>query len=177
MALRGAQLLGMSLGALVCLAAVGADEVSHLQARFDRESNSVRKAKLLEKLGDAQMEQTRRASQANDYKTLGVVMEKYRDNARAAVDALKKDHPDAERHTSGYKQLQIHVHKMLREVDETLVVAPDEYRPPLEIVRHDLAAMDDELLNLLFPRRPDTKKSDGKKSAAPRPPAASEKSP
>jgi hypothetical protein len=176
MALRGARLLGLSLGALVCLAAAAADEVSQLQARFDRETNSVRKAKLLEKLGDAQMEQTRRASQANDYKTLGVVMEKYRDNARAAVDALKKDHPDAERHTSGYKQLQIHVHKMLHEIDETLVVAPDEYRPPIEIVRRDLAAMDDELLNLLFPRRPDTKKPEGKKNAVPRP-TAPEKSP
>ena len=176
MVLRGARLLGTSLAALVCFAAPAADEVSQLQAHFDRETNSVHKAKLLEKLGDAQMEQTRHASQANDYKTLGLVMEKYRDNARAAVDALKKDHPDAERHTSGYKQLQIHVHKVLREVDETLVVAPEEYRPPLEIVRRDLAAMDDELLNLLFPRRPDAKKPDGKKSAVPRP-AAPEKSP
>jgi hypothetical protein len=85
-------------------------------------------------------------------------MEKYRDNARAAVDALKKDHPDAERHTSGFKQLQIHVHKSLREVDEVLVVAPDEYRPPLELVRRDLANIDDELLELLFPRHPNEKK-------------------
>jgi hypothetical protein len=165
MALRGARVWGMSLTALVCLAGVSAQDVSQLQTRFDRETNSVRKAKLLEKLGDAQMEQTRRASQANDYKTLGLVMEKYRDNARAAVEALKKDRPDAERHTSGYKQLQIHVHKVLREVDETLVVAPEDYRPPLEIVRRDLAAMDDELLNLLFPRRPDAKKPERKRGA------------
>lgn len=130
------------------------DDVNALQARFDRETNSIHKAKLLEKLGDAQLELTRRASQANDYKTIGLVMEKYRDNARAAIEALKKDHRDAEHHTNGYKQLQIHVHKSLREVDETLVVAPEEYRPPLEIVRRDLANMDDELLDLLFPRHP-----------------------
>ena len=134
------------------------EDVKSLQARFDRETNSVHKAKLLEKLGDAQLEETRRASQSNDYKTIGLVMEKYRDNARAAVDALKKDHPDAERHTSGFKQLQIHVHKSLREVDEVLVVAPDEYRPPLEIVRRDLANIDDELLELLFPRHPNEKR-------------------
>src|SRR5258707_9363817 len=164
MAFRGARLVGMSRAALVCFAAAAADEVSQLQARFDRETNSVRKAKLLEKLGDAEMEQTRRASQANDYKTLGLIMEKYRDNARAAVDALKKDHPDAERHTSGYKQLQIHVHKSLREVDEVLVVAPDEYRPPLEIVRQDLANIDDALLELLFPRHPSEKKPATKSS-------------
>jgi hypothetical protein len=140
------------------IACAATEDVKSLQTRFDREKNSVHKAKLLEKLGDAQLDVTRRASQANDYKTIGFVMEKYRDNARAAVDALKKDHPDAERHTSGFKQLQIHVHKSLREVDEVLVLAPDEYRPPLEIVRRDLAKLDDELLELLFPRHPSEKK-------------------
>jgi hypothetical protein len=152
----------VALPLLVCAAT---DDVNTLQKHFDRETNSVRKAKLLEKLGDAQIEQARHASQASDYKTIGLVMEKYRDNARAAVDALKKDHPDAERHTGGFKQLQIHVHKTLREVDESLVVAPDEYRPPLEIVRRDLAAIDDELLGMLFPRHPAPKKSPAKHPA------------
>jgi hypothetical protein len=143
------------------------EDLKSLQARFDHETNSVHKAKLLEKLGDAQLEETRRASQASDYRTIGLVMEKYRDNARAAVDALKKDHPDAERHTNGFKQLQIHVHKSLREVDEVLVVAPDEYRPPLEIVRRDLANMDEELLDLLFPRHPAGKKPAKSSAASP----------
>jgi hypothetical protein len=161
----GASLL-IIVSALVAagIARAATEDVKSLQARFDRETNSVHKAKLLEKLGDAQLEQTRRASQANDYKTIGFVMEKYRDNARAAVDALKRDHPDAERHTGGFKQLQIHVHKSLREVDEVLVVAPDEYRPPLEIVRRDLANIDDELLDLLFPRHPNEKKPPAKSS-------------
>jgi hypothetical protein len=161
----GASVLAI-LVATISVGMVGAapDDVNTLQARFDRETNSVHKAKLLEKLGDAQLELTRRASQANDFKTIGLVMEKYRDNARAAIEALKKDHRDAEHHTSGYKQLQIHVHKSLREVDETLVVAPEEYRPPLEVVRSDLANMDDELLELLFPRHPVEKKPARKSS-------------
>jgi hypothetical protein len=158
----------MMLGAMVPAGNThaAAEDVNALQARFDRETNSVHKARLLEKLGDAQLELTRRASQANDYKTIGLVMEKYRDNVRAAVDALRKDHRDAEHHTSGFKQLQIHVHRALRDVDETLVVAPDEYRPPLEIVRRDLAAIDDELLDLLFPRHPIEKKPAARSPAA-----------
>jgi hypothetical protein len=151
----------------VCITRGVTEDINALQARFDRESNSVRKAKLLEKLGDAQLEITRRASRANDYKTIGFVMEKYRDNARASVDALKKDRRDAEHHTSGYKQLQIHVHKSLRELDEVLVLAPDEYRPPLELVRGDLASMDNELLELLFPRHPNEKKPAEPKSGGP----------
>jgi hypothetical protein len=155
----GASLL-MIMAAMVPAGAEHAatEDVNALQTRFDHEANSVHKARLLDKLGDAQLELTRRASQTGDYKTIGLVMEKYRDNARAAVDALKKDHRDAEHHTSGFKQLQIHVHKALREVDEVLVVAPDEFRPPLELVRRDLATIDDELLDLLFPRHPTEKK-------------------
>jgi hypothetical protein len=165
MSLWGASVLAILAAVVpIGMSRAATDDLNTLQARFDRETNSIHKAKLLEKLGDAQLEETRRASQSNDYRTIGLVMEKYRDNARAAIDALKKDHRDAEHHTSGFKQLQIHVHKSLREVDETLVIAPDEYRPPLEIVRRDLANMDDELLDLLFPRHPIQKKPAPKSS-------------
>jgi len=44
------------------------------------------------------------------------------------------------------------------------VIAPDEYRPPLELVRRDLANIDDELLELLFPRHPSDKKPPTKSS-------------
>jgi hypothetical protein len=179
MSFRGANLLVLlALSAVVWPGRGGADGLSELQARFDHETNSVHKAKLLEKLGDAQFEVTRQASQANDFKTIGLVMEKYRDNVRAALTALKHDHPDAERHTGGYKQLQMHVNKAIREVDQTLVVAPAEFRPPLELVRTDLATMDDELLELLFPRRSDDKKpAEHKKTPPVPPPATLEKSP
>jgi hypothetical protein len=128
--------------------------VQELQARFDRETDAVRKAKVFEKLGDAQFEEARKSGSAGNYSAVGLTMESYRDDARAALDALKKTHPDAERHPNGYKQLQFHVHRSLRELDEILVVSPPEYRPPLRLVRQDLAAMNDELLHMLFPRRP-----------------------
>jgi len=162
----------LSAAALACLVAGAADKISELQARFDHETNSVHKAKLLAKLGDEQFAETRLASQANDYLTVGQVMEKYRDNARAAMDALKKEHPNAERQMGGYKQLQIHVHRGIRELDEMLILAPLEYRPPLQLVRRDLVSMDDELLQMLFPRRPE-----GKKPVAPVAPAPPEKQP
>jgi hypothetical protein len=139
-------------------ALVAADQVGELQARFDHENNSVRKAKLLEKLGDAQFDATRQASQAKDYPSVDLILEKYRDNARAAMNALKREHPDAERHTNGFKQLQMHIHRALRELDEALLVSPPEYKPPLELVRRDLVVMDDELLKMLFPRRLQEKK-------------------
>jgi hypothetical protein len=136
------------------LLALTAGPPDDLQSRFDHENNSVRKAKLFEKLGDEQLEQTRRASQAADFSIVGQVMEKYRDNARVALDALKKEHPNAEHQLNGYKQLQMQIRKALRHLKEILLLAPTEYKPPLELVEQDLASMDDELLHTLFPTRP-----------------------
>src|SRR6201996_807092 len=128
--------------------------ISELQSRFDHETNSVHKAKLFEKLSDEQLAEVRHASQASDYNAVGTIMEKYRDNARAAVDALKKQHPNAEHQINGYKQLQIHIRRAIRDLKETVLLAPDEYKPPLQLVERDLALIDDELLQSLFPSPP-----------------------
>jgi hypothetical protein len=139
---------------LAILSPVVTESVADLQARFDRETSGVHKAKLMEKLGDAELEEARRAGKAGDYNTVGFTLEKYRDNVRAAIEALKKQHPDAEKQSNGYRQLEIHVRKSIREVDETLLVSPEAYKPPLQMVRQDLIGMDEQLLRMLFPHRP-----------------------
>ena len=134
--------------------AVAQQTVADLQAHFDRESNSVKKAKLLVKLGEAQFEQARRAGKEGDNNTVDGTLEKYRDNVRAALEALKKQHADAEKHSNGYRQVEIHVKEGIREVEDSMLAAPAPYKPPLQIVRQDLIAMDEELIRLLFPHRP-----------------------
>lgn len=139
-----------SAATFLCLTVAAADKIAELQARFDHESNPVHRAKLLEKLGDAQFDETRRAFKADDMVTVGVVLEKYRDNVRAALEGLRKKHGDAERDPRGYRQLEIHVRRGIREVDEILLMAPEQFQPPLRIVRNDLDAMDTELIHMLF---------------------------
>jgi hypothetical protein len=152
---RKAWLAIISGVALLPIALQAADKkLAELQAEFDREASAVHKAKLLEKLGDAQFAQSRDAGKSSDYSAVDISMEKYRDNVRAAFESLKKQHPGAERHPNGYKQLEMAVRRGIREVDDTLLVAPQEYRPPLQLVRQDLIAIDDDLLRMLFPNRP-----------------------
>jgi hypothetical protein len=139
--------------AVVGAGAGAADKLSELQSRFDSETNGVHKARMLQKLGDAEFEEASRAEKAGDYNTVGVIMEKYRDNVRAASAAIEKENPDGERHPNGYKQLEMHVQKGLRELDEILLLAPAEFKPPLQLVRKDLLSLDDKLLRSLFPRR------------------------
>jgi len=155
---REARRLALSiLLAALCGVAGAADKLSELQARFDSETNGVHKAKMLQKLGDAQFEEASRAEKAGDYSTVDLILEKYRDNVRAASQVLEKENPDGERHPGGYKQLEMHVQKGLRQVDEILLLAPAEYKPPLLLVRTDLLTFDDELLRFLFPRKHENK--------------------
>jgi len=152
-------MMAVLASAAVTTEAAGAtkETVSELQQRFDREENAVHKAKLMQKLGDAQFEALHAAEKVEDYNTVGVILEKYRDNVRAALVGLKKTHPDAERQSNGYRQLQMDVHRGVREVEEALRSSPEEFRPPLQLVQTDLTQMDDELLRLLFPKQPDAK--------------------
>lgn len=134
--------------------AVAQQTLAELQAHFDRENNPVKKAKLLVKLGDAEFEEARRAGREGDNNTVDATMEKYRDNVRTALEALKKQHPDAEKHSNGYRQMEIHLKEGIREVEDSVIAAPTPYKPPLQIVRQDLINMDEELIRLLFPHRP-----------------------
>jgi hypothetical protein len=140
-----------------CAIALATEKLSDLQARFDGETSGIHKAKMLQRLGDAEFEEASRAEKAGDYTTVDLIMEKYRDNVRVASQALEKENPDGERHPNGYKQLEMHIQKGLREVDEILLVSPPEFKPPLQLVRKDLLTLDDELLRLLFPRRHENK--------------------
>jgi succinate dehydrogenase flavin-adding protein (antitoxin of CptAB toxin-antitoxin module) len=124
-----------------------------MQARFDHEKNPVHRAKLLEKLGDAEFDEARRAFKANDLSAVDTVLEKYRDNVRVAFEGLKKKSSDAEKNSNGYRQLEIHVRRGIRETDEIILRVPEEYQPPLQIVRRDLDAMDKELIHMLFHHR------------------------
>jgi hypothetical protein len=134
-----------------------ADTLEQLQEKFDKETDAVRKAKQIQKLGDAQFVKEREATKAGDFVAAGVVMEKYRDNVRAALEALKKARPQAEKHPNGYKQLEFHTGQGLREVRDVILAMPEALRPPMQIVEKDLQEMNMELLKLLFPRRPGEK--------------------
>jgi hypothetical protein len=148
------------LAATFCAAVLRADKLSELQMRFDAETNGVRKAKLLQHLGDAEFDEAARAQKAGDFQTVDLLMEKYRDNVASTSAALEKGIRDGEHHPSGYKQLEMHVQKGLRELDQYLLEAPDPFKPPLQLVRQDLLQIDDQLLRILFPTHHPSKPAD-----------------
>jgi succinate dehydrogenase flavin-adding protein (antitoxin of CptAB toxin-antitoxin module) len=145
--------LGVAMICCVVGTAGAGDKLGEMQSRFDHEKNPVHRAKLLEKLGDAEFDEARRAYKANDLTTMATVLEKYRDNVRVAFEGLKKKRTDAQKDSNGYRQLEIHVRRGIREADEIILRVPEEYQPPLQIVRRDLDSMDKELIRMLFHHR------------------------
>lgn len=137
-------------------AAAAKEDVGELQARFDRETNAGHKAKLLTKLGDAQFEQIRQAERDGNYSAVVKNLESYRNNVRAAIAALKQEHPNAEKESGGYRRVQIHVREKAREVGQIVLAAPEGARDPLAALEKELEQINEELLQLLFPRRPKT---------------------
>ena len=145
-------LVGAAL--LFCAVTLAApDKLKELQERFDRATHAGAKVKELQKLGAAEFDAATQSSKAGDFVAVGLIFEKYRDNVRQAFELLKKQEPDADRHPGAYRQLELEVRRGIREVEDTLLVAPEDFRPPLEIVRKELIETDDALIRLLFPRR------------------------
>src|SRR5215813_8549101 len=124
------------LSATPAVVARPADTLEQLQEKFDKETDAVRKAKMMQKLGDAQFAKERAASRAGDYATAGIIMEKYRDNIRAALELLKKKRPQAEKNPNGYKQLESETTEGLREVSDVMLAMPEPLRPPMQIVHN-----------------------------------------
>ena len=165
---------GSSARRLIALAALssfllpgerGQENIAALQAQFRGENDPVRKVKVLSKLGDAQFQLMRKETDAGNYAQALQALEDYRDEVGAAEAALKATGVDPERRPRGFKQLQIHVRKSLREVDQTILALPSEQRPPFEAIHRELLRVEKELIDLLFPRQPgknpDKEKSKG----------------
>ncbi|HUL34674.1 MAG TPA: hypothetical protein VL128_12370 [Candidatus Eisenbacteria bacterium] len=125
-----------------------------MQEKFDRQQHAGTKVKDLKKLAAAQFAAVDDASHKGDFNAVGLIFEKYRDNVRVTFELLRKQEPDADRHPGGYRQLELGVREGIRELEDTMLVAPEAIQPPLEIVHKDLLDMDDALINLLFPRHP-----------------------
>ena len=157
-------LAGLALSCPAAGTVRGADLLDGLQARFDRETDGVRKAKLIPRLGKAEFARAQLEIDAGNYENALKQFENYRDNVRAALAALKTGHPDAERHPGGYRQLEEHVREAVRIVRDTDASIGADFRPHLAQIRQDLEKLDVDLLSRLFPRHPG-----GKTGAKPAP--------
>jgi hypothetical protein len=145
-----------ALSALVLLTPLAAQErPSTDQARYDQETDPVRKARALVKLGDEQIDEARKQLRNGDEVASLSTLERYRDEVRHVAELLKATGVDAEKRPAGFKDLQISLRETVRRIDDLILTLPVDKRPFFREVRTDLVNTQNELIDALFPRQPE----------------------
>jgi hypothetical protein len=139
----------------LCVPLAAQDRLAEELAKYQSESDPVRKARALAKLGDEQVDLAKKQLKAEDEVASLHTLEQYRDEVRATVAALKGTGVDAERKPAGFKELQISLRETIRRIDELIFTLNVDKRPFFREVRNDLFVDQNELIDDLFPRRPD----------------------
>jgi hypothetical protein len=130
------------------------DRSAELRSRFAHESNPVRKAKVMPRLGEAEFREIADAIAAGRLADAQAGLERYRTEVRECAKDLDDAKIDAEKHPDGFKQLQISLRESLRRLDRLLEGLTADQQAPFLIVRKDLDQTNRHLLHELFPRQP-----------------------
>jgi hypothetical protein len=142
------------LGTVLSGQALSPSAVADLHARFAKETNPVRKARLMVPLGDAEFQDIQSQAADGNYSEALALLREYRDEVEECAKQLDAKEANPEKHPSGFKDLQISLRASLRRVNEVIVgLSGDEQMPFLE-VRKELEQLDHHLIHELFPRQP-----------------------
>lgn len=139
----------------LCVPLAAQDRLAQDLARYQNEPDPVRKSRALAKLGDEQVELAKKQLKEDDEVASLHTLEQYRDEVKATVEALQATGVDAERKPAGFKELQISLRETIRRIDELILTLEVDKRPFFREVRNDLFTYQNELIDDLFPRRPD----------------------
>jgi hypothetical protein len=140
---------------MVGVAPLGAqDRLTVALAQYQHEGDPIRKARMLAKFGDDQVDLAKKQLNSGDDVASLHTLEQYRDEIRETVTALEAAVPDAERKPAGFKELQISLRETVRHIDDVILTLPVDKRPFFRDVRNDLVKTQNELIDALFPRKP-----------------------
>jgi hypothetical protein len=131
------------------------DRLADDLAKYQHETDPVHKARDLAKLGEAQIEVAKKQLKAGDDVGSLHTLEQYRDEVGETITVLKGLGVDAEKKPAGFKELQISLRGTIRRVDDLIFTLEVDKRPFFRAVRNDLQMEQNDLFDLLFPRRPE----------------------
>jgi len=137
-----------------CLAAQEYHTTEQWRAKFEHEADPVHKAKLLLPLGESEFKDAESALASDKAAESLDILKKYLDEAQSCEKALEEKFPDAEKHSNGYKQLQISLRGSLRRLDAMIVGLNEDDRKPFVEIRGQLDEIDRHLIHILFPKQP-----------------------
>ncbi|MGA8035780.1 MAG: hypothetical protein WA823_12780 [Candidatus Acidiferrales bacterium] len=131
------------------------DKTAELRARFVKETNPVKKARILPQLADAEFLQVQNQLKADNAAEAGAIVKQMAAEAAASHAALDAKARDPEDHPQGYRELEISVRQTLRRIDAILPGLTIDEQTPFREARSQMDDLDRKLLHELFPKQPD----------------------
>lgn len=125
-----------------------------IAGRFEHDTNPIHRAKMLPKLGDAEFVTIQKDVTDGNVPGAVAVLQKYRDQAQTCLKDLDAHEPDAERHPSGFKELQISLRETLRRLDSLMGDLTRDEQDQFSGLRKDLDQLNKHVIHELFPRQP-----------------------
>jgi len=140
---------------LVAGSLLAQDRTAQLRSRFERETDPVRKARMVALLADSEFREIHEKIDTGDLAAAAEIAGRVRDEAQASKRLLDAKSRDAEAHPDGYKQLEISVRESMRRLDDIMVGLAKDEQAPLAQVRKDMDELDRQMIHQLFPKRPE----------------------
>ena len=135
------------------------DTLSRLREEFRRETDPVKRAKRFAKFGNALIREMREQESAQKFEAITPLFREYHDDAASAFDGLIATGRDAEKHPQGFRELELQFRESVHALNDLLFAVPLEDREAVRKGERDIESMDDRLIQLLFPRTPERRKT------------------
>lgn len=139
----------------LCSPLAAQDRLGEDLARYQHETDPVRKARVLAKMGDEQVELAKKQLKEDQDVASLHTLEQYRDEVHETLTALNGMGVDAERKPAGFKELQISLRGTIRRIDDLILTLEVDKRQFFRAVRNDLFTDQNAIVDELFPRKPD----------------------
>lgn len=128
------------------------DAAHDARLKFDHDPNPQHRAKMLPQLGNLEFQDIHNLMSAGNYDEALKTLELYRDQATSTEKGLNASGPDATKHSTGYRQLEISVREALRRIDDLFFGVPADQKKAFSDIRDELDQLDRRLIRQLFPR-------------------------
>lgn len=150
------------MGALLIPAVVaptvrGAENEAQLEARLQRESNPVRKAKIEIRLSRFKLYRAADAFDKGDLEAANKHLEAYVEQVKSAWTTLKGSGRQAHKKPAGFKDLDIALREDARYLDDLKHHVSYMVRAPVERAAQEIDGLRNEVLKALFPTEPPRK--------------------
>ncbi|HXE75585.1 MAG TPA: hypothetical protein VNN18_08125 [Candidatus Xenobia bacterium] len=133
-----------------------ADDPGKLRQQLQQTTDPVERAKLTAKLGDAMLKQMAVEYKAKEYEAGDRLLGEYLESVRAAYRGLRDSGRNARKKPAGFKDLEIHLRKSARVLEDLSKLVPFEERQPLQQAVEEVAEIRTGLLEALMSGSKDT---------------------